>query len=170
MTSEEEPGTLEVAACRMQEALAIVVKGRRKRFPVTLYHDSAVGFLDVFEARHSAASVRIPALGSWPGAPTVDGFTLRKVFATYGDDEIIRLVLDRTIFALVKDRSRIPVKLDDFEERPAPRPAPPPDPRHRGPVEVPPDPHEKRFEWDHTWLFSARMPIPQHRSENDGDD
>jgi hypothetical protein len=53
---------------------------------------------------------------------------------------------------------------DPFKKAPIPR-----DPKHKGPVEVPEDPKEKRVERDATWLFSARMPVPQHRN-SEGED
>jgi hypothetical protein len=55
--------------------------------------------------------------------------------------------------------SRIDHARGPIEERPLK-----PNPRHRGKVVVPPDPVRKRVAWSDTWLFSARVPMPQHRS------
>ena len=68
---------------------------------------------------------------------------------------------------ILRERSRITLKRLDKENNPGIKKRPQKIRDHYGPVEVPPDPVGKRVELNNTWLFSARVPVPQHRDKKD---
>ena len=87
---------------------------------------------------------------------------------TYDPAAVIKLIVLEDEFCVLHEGSQIRLKRVDavgkpaIEHRPIPR-----DPKHMGPIEVPPDPVGKRVELDDTWAFSARVPMPQHRNPKD---
>jgi hypothetical protein len=97
-----------------------------------------------------------------------DGCILRKVSKTYLEGMLVELVANADTLVLLYKVSRIVLPRIDaqgkagiIERPPSPRPG------HFGAVEMPPErPPSGRYE-DDTWLFSARMPLPHHRSKMD---
>ena len=91
-----------------------------------------------------------------------DGRRLRRVAATYSADIVIELVATESELCLLKTGSVVRLNRTDgkgkqkIKQMPIPR-----DPRHRGPVVVPPDPIGKKIELNDTWGFSARVPMPR---------
>jgi hypothetical protein len=69
---------------------------------------------------------------------------------------------------IVCGKSRIALPRSDHDRPPIVEKALKPDPRHRGKPYVPPDPVGKRVAWGDNWLFSARVPMPQHRKPKKG--
>ena len=161
-----------LGAGALQEMLAAIVprfKKRRKNksFPVTLSFDSKAGELFVEEARHGLSGYRISADGEWPEKVQVDASVLKRVCDTFQPDDVIELVPLRDELCLLRKGSRITLKRLDAECSPGIRKKPQKIRGHKGPVEVPPDPVGKRVELNDTWMFSARVPMPQHRAKKD---
>ncbi len=160
-----------LGAGALQEMLAAIVplfkkRRRNKSFPVTLSFDSKAGELFVEEARHGLAGYRISAVGGWPEKVQVDGTVLKRMCDTFRPDDIVELVPLRDELCILRDGSRITLKRLDKENSPGIKKKPQ-KVDHFGPVEVPPDPVGKRVELNDTWLFSARVPVPQHRDKKD---
>jgi len=160
-----------LGAGALQEMLAVIVplfkkRRRNKSFPVTLSFDSKAGELFVEEARHGLSGYRIPAVGRWPDKVQVDGTVLKRMCDTFRPDDVVELVPLRDELCILRDGSRITLKRLDKENSPGIKKKPQ-KANHFGPVEVPLDPVGKRVELNDTWLFSARVPVPQHRDKKD---
>ncbi len=155
----------------LQEMLAAIVprfkkRRRNKSFPVTLSFDSKARELFVEEARHGLSGYRIPAVGGWPEKVQVDGTILKLMCDTFRPDDRVELVPLRDELCILREGSRITLKRLDKENSPGIKKKPQKI-HHYGPVAVPPDPVGKRVELNDTWLFSARVPMPQHRDKKD---
>ena len=161
-----------LGAGALQEMLAAIVprfkkRRRNKSFPVTLSFDSNTGELFVEEARHGLSGYRIPAVGGWPEKVQVDGTVLKRMCDTFRPDDIVEFVPLRDELCILREGSRITLKRLDEENSPGIKKKPQKIRGHKGPVEVPPDPVGKRVELNDTWLFSARVPVQQHRDKKD---
>ena len=160
-----------IGAGALQEMFALIVPRFKKRrwnkaFPVTLSFDTKTGELFVEEARHGLSGYRVQAAGEWPEKVQVDGTVLKRMCDTFPPDDIVELVPLRDELCILRERSRITLKRLDKENSPGIKKKPQ-KVDHFGPVEVPPDPDGKRVELNDTWLFSARVPMPQHRNKKD---
>lgn len=161
---------LEIKAGDLRHALSIVVPTRRKNarrtkpWPLSLSFEAESQALSISGVNIAAKSHQIAATGRWPSRVQVDGQNLKKIAVKYHARDVLYLVATRDGLSIQKSGSCIDMpRLDakgapGYDEIPAP-----PDPRHTGPIAVPPDTNEKRFEWADTWDFSARVPFPQHR-------
>ena len=168
----QTPGSIWVRAELLKEAVGAVVPKRRKNarrprrpYPVSLIYIAADEALGVKEARHALRGYRVPAVGQWPDKVQVDGWVLAALVVKYPPDSDIELVALRGELAILQGKNQVRLKRLDAGYSPGIVETPPPrDRRHKGPVIVPPDePPSGRFEWNDTWLFSARVPFPQHR-------
>ena len=165
-------GMIHIIAQALLEAVSIAAPVRRRRGdprrrkgnPVSITFDADRSLLTISEAAYGLAGHTVPATGRWPGRVQVAGDVLRGLAAKYAADDRLTLIVTRDELSLLKDGSRISVKRVDakntkgIDEKPLP-----PNRKHKGPVTIPPDPVQKRYEWNDMWDFSARMPIPQHR-------
>jgi hypothetical protein len=134
---------------------------------VTLKYDRRGKHLSIEEARHGLCEYTIPAEGTWPERVQVDGVLLKRLCKKFGRNDIVELIPLRDELCLLVKETRIVLKRLDPNNEPGIEKTPPPFQVRTGPVEIPPDPHEKRFAWNDTWAFSARVPMPQHRKRKD---
>ena len=162
-------GLVHVGAGALDAALAVVV-GRRMAKPsrrpliVSLVYDDRARELTVSEARHGTRRHLVAARGVWPDMVQMDGRRLQALIAKYPAEEGIGLMVEAREVTVLFGKSRIALPRTDHD-RPAIKEKPlKPDPRHRGKVEMLPDPAGKRVALGDTWLFSARVPMPQHRT------
>lgn len=159
-----------VSAPRFLEAVSVAVpltrsaKQSAKPYPITIRFDDWRKMLRIAEARHGAKGHEVPAEGRWPDKVQIDGRRLRALANKFKPDAPV--ILTATSAALAVQSGAFKILFDridanekggieetDFSKNR----------RHKGPVKSPPDPVGKRVEPDETWLFSARMPVPQHR-------
>ncbi len=173
-TSMKVPGSIKLAAGQLQEALAVAVPKRRKNsrrkqtWPITLELDNDRAILEISEAKHALTGYEVTVTGTWPEKVQVDGQLLRRLVEKYSREDDIEMVATDEELCLLKSGSIIRIKRLDGGDNPGIKRRPiPQDPRHTGPVEVPPDPVRKRVELADTWPFSARVPMPQHRKPKD---
>jgi len=159
-------GKLRISAASLHELIDVVVPKRRTRpYPVTLRFVEQDSALILSEAKHALRQHQVYAEGNWPAKVQVQGVAFSRVCRTYRSDVTIDLVAlsDRLVIAHAGSQIELP-RLDPSGSGGIVETLPPPDPRHAGPVAVPPDrPPSGRFAWGDTWGFSARVPIPQHR-------
>ena len=166
-------GSIKIRAGLLSEAVTAVVPKRRKNaarrkrkpYPVSLVYFADDEALGVKEAYHALRGYRVRATGHWPEKVQVDGQILVALAGKYPADSEIELVALDGELAVLQGRSQIRLKRLDPGNNPGiVETAPPKDKRHSGPVVTPPDePPTGRFEWNDIWLFSARVPFPQHR-------
>ncbi len=144
-------------------------KKRPKPFPVSLEQEFVSGELAVIEAKHGVFAKSIATSGYWPGHVQVDGVLLGRLAATWPPEAELELSADAEALTVRVGKfvSRV-ARIDGGGANPIKRTPPKPDKRHKGKVEVPPDPVGKRVKLSDTWAFSARVPMPQHRNPNDG--
>jgi hypothetical protein len=143
-------------------------KKRPKPLLVSLEHELVAGTLTVIEAKHGAFAKSVPASGEWPGPVQVDGVMLYRLVATWPPETELELSADAQALTVRMGKSVCRVaRTDGGGANPIKRTPPKPDKRHKGKVEVPPDPEVKRVELADTWAFSARVPMPQHRDPKD---
>ena len=166
-------GSIKVRADRLAEAVTAVVPKRRKNaarrkrkpYPVSLVYFANDKALGVKEARHALRGYRVQATGNWPDKVQIDGQILVALVGKYPADSEIELVALDDELAILQGRSQVRMKRLDPGGKRGIVETPPPKPKgYTGPVEWPPDtPPTGRFEWNDYWVFSARVPIPQHR-------
>lgn len=145
------------------------LKKRPKPIPVSLEHELMAGTLAVIEAKHGAFAKSVPVSGTWLAPVQVDGVMLHRLVTTWPPETELELSADAQALTVSVGKSACRVaRTDDGGSNPIKRTPPKPDKRHKGKVEVPPDPVVKRVELADTWGFSARVPMPQHRDPKDG--
>jgi len=167
-------GRISIGAGNLQEALTLVVpKASKNRLkpkptPIIVTFDERVSMLRIEEAKHGAKSHEVPATGVWPFEAQIDGRKLRGLCEKLKPDVIVTIDVDLARLTLSSASFKAVFERIDAGGKPGiKRTNLPKNPRHRGKVEVPPDPTGKRVELDATWDFSARMPVPQHRKPKD---
>jgi len=164
-------GSIKIRPDLLAEAVTAVVPSRKKRsrkqkpYPLSLVYFAEDKALGVTEAYHAFRGYRVPATGHWPDKVQVNGVVLAAIVLKLATSSEIELVALDEELVILQGRSQIRMKRLDPGDNPGiVETAPPRDWRHTGPVVMPPDkPPTHRFEWNDTWLFSARVPFPQHR-------
>lgn len=145
-------------------------KRRAKPFIVSLEHEPAAGTLAVIEAEHGIVARAVSVSGDWPGAVQVNGTVLYRLTATWPPDAELQLNADAQSLVVRMAKSIVRIaRMDDGGGQPIIRTPLPSDKRHKGKVQSAPDPTSRRVDLDDTWDFSARVPMPQHRSPEKGD-
>lgn len=159
---------LRVGAGELAQAL-IRTKSRKapknlRPLVVSLEYRIESGQLAVIEAKHAAFATAIEAEGDLVGAVQLDGRALYKYAATWPPETRLELSAEAAHLAVRSGGSfvRIP-RTDACGKRPVVRKPLPPNKKHKGKVEIPPDPVGKRQALDASWGFSARVPIPPHK-------
>ena len=130
---------------RRKKSLIVVMAAKGNRFAVA-------------DARYRATTAVIPCQGEWSGNAHIEGVQLRKILNTY---------LDRDAIMILKEEERIVIKsggstiglnrIDRFDKGKIERQPLP----HKGKVVHRPDPTTKRVEYNDSWNFSARVPLPE---------
>lgn len=167
-----DQGRLLLSAGTLQELLAIAVpKSRKKRtkpYFLTIQFDASRKMLGIDESRYALSGSEAKAKGRWPGKVQVDGRQLQVFCATFPPEQIIELTTSDQELCVVSGRAKLRLQRQDPRGTEGIKLKPVPKRRgHTGPVEVPPDPVGKRVALHDTWLFSARVPMPQHRDPKD---
>jgi len=172
MVESTNEWSLIVLAGELQAALAEVVPNTRgkvrkgARIPLTLTFAKAKrkGELLVSESRHGARAHAMPATGKWPGPCQLVGVVLWKLLEKYPPEAEIELALTPSDLTIRHGRARVTIpRLDLPGQKKIAQRKLKPDPRHAGPVILPPDPTQKRVAWGDTWDFSARVPMEEHK-------
>ena len=158
-------GSIKIRADLLAEAVsAVVPKRKRKPYPVTLVHFADDEVLGVKEARHALRGYRVRAPGHWPEKVQVNGRILLALVGKYPAESEIELIALDDELVILQGRSHVRMKRLDPPGKRGIVETPPKTKGYYGPVEWPPDsPPTGRFEWGDHWLFSARVPFPQHR-------
>ena len=166
-------GSVIVPAKMLHEAVAVVIPSRLRRsrkaktWPVNLVLDVENRLFHIVESRHELAGYELPLNGTWPDRVQVDGRVFRHVVETYPANEILELIAYSDRLVIKSDRSPFSMPRLDAPGRKAIKTTPiPRNERHTGPVLVTEQTHRGRVEFDATWDFSARMPVPHHKFPN----
>jgi hypothetical protein len=131
---------------------------------VSLEYRVESGSLAIIEANNAAFATSIDAEGDLIGAVQLDGRPLYKYAATWPPETRLELSADADHLVVKGTGSTIRLpRTDAGGKSPIIRAPMPPNKKHKGKVEVPPDPVGKREALSDTWDFSARVPMPGHR-------
>jgi hypothetical protein len=120
--------------------------------------------LAVIEARHGKFANTIQAQGDLPEPAQLDAIRLVRYADAWPPDAALELIVERSEIVVRCGRSSARFPRTDLDpgakivRKPLPA-----NRRHKGKVEVPPDPVGKREAWNDMWAFSARVPMPGHR-------
>ena len=167
-------GVIKVNAAALLEALGVVVpkgdrRSRRRKVdaPVTLKFDASRSVLEIFESRHAAKGYEIEASGAWPDQVQIEGRVLRNLISRFRPEASVEMTVTPDDLAAVHGGTKATLRRLDASDRRPIKLVPVKGPESVSWPKIKPDPHEKRAEWDDTWDFSARVPIPQHRKPTD---
>lgn len=163
-------GSIILQAGNLSSVLAESIPGcrsnkRYKPYPVTIEYDAAAGCLKLSEARFALTASELPAVGNWPAQVQIDGRKLQKVCMTFpAGTSVELLVTDRELVLLAGKSQLLFPRFDvggrgGIRQRAVPLP-----PGYEGKVIRPPERTGNKVELADTWLFSARVPMPQHRT------
>lgn len=139
-------------------------KSKRSRIIIMAAKGGRFGMVD---ARHHAVISEMPCMGEWTGTAEVDGFQFVKVLDSLKDKSVM-LISKEDYFVVIKAGPTI-INLKRVDPPGAKKTKKKPLP-HKGKVEHPPVPSVKRAEFDDTWKFSARVPLPESAYKNRLDD
>jgi hypothetical protein len=157
------------------EGLSVAVPKLRKNakskpIPINLTYNEKTKSFGLFDAKHAEMGCDIPANGNWPELVQVDGRKLNTFLIKCDPKQSILLSVDDDMLNLKYGTSKMQLhRLDCLGIKGIKTKPRPPDPRHTGPVVHPPDPVGKRVELRDSWLMSARVPMPQHRTDAERD-
>ena len=165
-----ELGKLTISVKALMETLNVVVPKLRKNqrakpYPVQFEYRNWSGTIRIYEFKKGLVGGDVAAKGALPEIVQINGRPLRSFVERCDPDGEIDLVAFDDVVCLSIGSSRMQISRFDApgkkkKKRPDPYAA-------HSPVEVPPDPKEKRVELADTWAFSARVPVPQHRKKSD---
>lgn len=138
---------------------------------VSLGFDSRRKLMTVSDAKHGAVEISLRAVGVWDGPAQIDAALLVRFLGTHGPDVDVALSLTADHVSLAAGSSRMQVPRVDAGGRKGIKLRPVgPDKRHKGKIEVPPDPVAKRRAENDTWGFSAHVPMPELSKREGSDD
>jgi len=130
-------------------------KKRKTPVPILIDRESK-GKLLITDANYQAKGKVISYAGRFSKGVEVDGRQLLKITQTYPAHEELELYADKKSFFIQFQKSKITIsRLDKGGKKTVKKALP-----HIKPPQPKPDPVEKRTEFDHSWGFSARMPMP----------
>ncbi len=137
---------------------SIVGKNKRsykKRFSVIM---GAKGEkFAVADAQYHATTAEMPCTGDWKGTAEINGPQFRNIMKTFINNELALISKEDDSIIIKSGSSTITLKrLDPLDKKKTKRKPLP----HKGKVEHPPDPTTKKAEYNDTWKFSARVPLP----------
>jgi hypothetical protein len=170
MTDMLNEAVLTVRAGDLQRVLDAVVPTSQVRkglkVPITLafLQVEGMGELEVSDAVHGARSDRLAARGEWRESCQMVGADFRTLLDTYPPEAELDLIQTEANLIIRRGRSRLTIqRLDGAGKRKIHQRKQRPDPRHKGPVVIPPNPVQKRVARNDTWAFSARVPMEEHK-------
>jgi hypothetical protein len=137
---------------------------RSKPIIVSIEYRVESGALSVVEAKNAVFATSLDAEGDLVGATQIDGRPLYKYASSWPPETHLEITTNaehlivRTGSSIVK----IP-RTDDDGRKPIVRKPLPIDKKHKGKVEIPPDPVRLAEPLADMWSFSARVPMPSHR-------
>ena len=163
-------GSINIIAGKLQEALKKTVPTQRKNarkkidFPITISYDATSKSLSISESYHTRAAIDLTLPCEWPGDVQLDGVAFRKVIGTYKPNELLEIKSQPDTIEISNGMSTLRMPRRDGIGKSAIVATPiPRDPNHKGKPVIVDDTHLGRVELNHTWDFSARMPVPHHQ-------
>ncbi len=139
-------------------------KKRKTPFPL-LIEEQTEGRITITDAAFHKKGMDIVFDGIFDAGIEVDGRQLLKITSTYPADAELVVCTDDNNLLIQYQKSKLSIpRLDKGGKKTKKKPLP-----HTKPPEQSADPVEKRAEFDHTWGFSARVPMPAEAVKKDKD-
>lgn len=139
-------------------------KKRKTPFPL-LIEEQTEGRITITDAAFHKKGMDIAFDGIFDAGIEVDGRQLLKIASTYPADAELVVCTDDNNFLIQYQKSKITIpRLDKGGKKTIKKALP-----HIKPPQSKPAPLEKRTEFDHSWGFSARMPMPPEAVKKDKD-
>lgn len=148
-------------AAAVKFAAGKISKKRKTPFPL-LIEEQTEGRITIIDAAFHKKGVDIVFDGIFDAGVEIDGRKLLKITSTYPADAELVVCTDDNNFFIQYQKSKLSIPRLDKGGRKTQKKALP----HKKPPEQSPDPVEKRAEFDHTWGFSARVPMPPEAVKN----
>ena len=134
-----------------------VSKKRKKPFPL-LIEEQTEGTITIIDAEFHKNGMDIKFIGVFDTGIEIDGPKLLRITSTYPSDADIVICTDDNNLLIKYQKSKISIpRLDKGNNKTKKKPLP-----HIKPPEQNPDHIEKYAEFDDTWAFSARVPMPEN--------
>lgn len=141
-----------------------ISKKRKTPFPLLL-EEQTEGRITITDAAYHKKGMDIGFDGIFDGGIEVDGRQLLKITSTYPADADLVVCTDDNNLHIQHQKSKLSIpRLDRGGNKTKKKPLP-----HVKPPKQAADPIEKRAEFDHTWGFSARIPMPAEAVKKDRD-
>lgn len=141
-----------------------ISKKRKTPFPLLL-EEQAEGRITITDAAYHKKGMDIAFDGIFDGGIEVDGRQLLKITSTYPVDADLVVCTDDNNLHIQYQKSKLSIpRLDRGGNKTKKKPLP-----HVMAPKLAADPIEKRAEFDHTWGFSARVPMPAEAVKKDRD-
>ncbi|SCA55932.1 hypothetical protein MTBPR1_140050 [Candidatus Terasakiella magnetica] len=155
----------DVKAGLLSEALKNTnYKRRKKPLYVDLEFYRGSSQLSVSESKFSKFDHLIEAIGKETWRCQVDGVKLAKIVTTWPLDTVIRLTYMAVGLQVSNGKSKVMVPSTGLNGvKPIKREVLKPDPNHKGMPEGIDEPLRHKTDQRQTWLFSARIPMPEDK-------
>jgi hypothetical protein len=157
---------LNVRAGDLAKATVAALPKRSKKVrltPVSLEFDGLK--LSVIEAKHGLFENALPDQGMWPDQVQVDGGILARVVSAHPESEMLELIAEAESLVVRRGKAQARItRLDGASKKAIKRTTPLPDRRHTGKLERADAPLQPSVPQKEIWLFSARIPLPEHRN------
>lgn len=158
---------MQVVAIKPGELLKALQPIVRRKSRLLLVMAAKGGRLGVADAKHHATVAEMPCTGDWKGTAEIDGAQLVRVLKGIAEHELVLISKEEMFVVLKGGSSTFNFKRYDPMDKRKTKKQPLP---HKGKVEHKPDPTTKRAEYQDTWSFSARVPLPKEAYKNRSDD
>jgi hypothetical protein len=151
-------------AAAVKFASGKINKKRKTPFPLLLEEQDS-GKLTVTDAAFHKKGMAVSFDGIFDDSAEVDARQLLKITSTYHDDAELVVCVDDGNFIIQYQKSKLSIpRLDKGGKKTKKKALP-----HKKPPTPEPEPLEKRAEFDHSWGFSARVPMPAEAVKKDKD-
>ena len=147
---------MQAVALNTNEFLQALQPVFRKRMKALIMWTEKGAFC-VADAKYHAVTAEIPCTGSWKDPAEVDAQQFKKVLMTLPKADLVLLIKEDQHIVVKSGTFSIQLKRLDGGGKNKTKRKPLP---HKGKVEHPPEPREKRAEYSDLWGFSARVPLP----------
>lgn len=156
----------DVKAGLLSEALKNTnFKRRKKPLFVDLEFYRGTGQLSVSESKFGKFDHLVEASGNETWRCQLDGLKLAKLVSTWDSQTVIRLRHTSSGLEVSNGKSKIIVPSTGLNGvKPIRREVMKPDPNHKGMPEGIDEPLRHKTDQRQTWLFSARIPMPENKN------
>lgn len=158
---------MQVVALKPSELLQSLQPIVRRKSKLVLVIAAKGGCFGVADAKHHATVAEMPCTGDWKGTAEIDGAQLVRILKGIVQNDLILISKEEKFVVIKGGNSTFNLKRFDPLDKRKTKKQPLP---HKGKVEHKPAPTTKRAEYQDTWSFSARVPLPKGAYKNRPDD